>query len=195
MIRMRSVPTRNLILLAAVPVAALLLTLISGVPSLHAGSEGRTAAPASPPPAGKAQAKDAAAREKVLAEIREFEERFNKAYEANDMKAYWDCFSDDMTQYWQEGRLDLAEYRTFWEKELAEGARMLEVRTADMLIHVDPSLDSAVVAYRIFTKMRRADGSIAESWNQETDVLFKTNGRWKVVHMHYSDAPPAKTGA
>jgi ketosteroid isomerase-like protein len=159
--------------------------------ALAALAAGAAPAPA-PRPAG---AKDAAALEKVLAEIRQFEERFNKAYEANDMKTYWDFYSEDMTQYWQEGRLDLPEYRAFWEKELAAGNRMLEVRTADMVIHVGPSLDSAVAAYRIFTKMRRPDGSINESWNLETDVLFKRDGRWKVAHMHYSDAPAAKTGS
>jgi ketosteroid isomerase-like protein len=151
-------------------------------------------APAAGPAAAPPAAKSATARDRVVAEIIEFEDRFNKAYEANDMKTYWGFYADDMTQYWQEGRLDLADYRKFWEKELAEGIRMLEVRTADMVIHVGPALDSAVAAYRIFTKMRRADGSVAESWNQETDVLFKRDGRWQVVHMHYSDAPPAKTG-
>lgn len=175
--------------LAPFAAAALLLTL-AAAPAPPVPAEGPAKA-APPAPA----AKGPAALEKALAEIREFEERFNKAYEANDLKAYWDCFADDMTQYWQEGRLDLAEYRAFWEKELAAGNRMLEVRTADMVIQVGPSLDSAVAAYRIFTRMRRPDGSISESWNQETDVLFRKNGRWKVVHMHYSDAPPAKSAS
>ena len=194
MVRTRFPFTRRPFAHAGLAAAALLALAAAGaVPSLLADAAGE-AAPAAPAGA-PAASKDAAAREKVLAEIRRFEERFNKAYEANDMKAYWDFYSEDMTQYWQEGRLDLPEYRAFWEKELAAGNRMLEVRTADMLIHLGPSLDSAVAAYRIFTKMRRPDGSISESWNMETDVLFKRDGRWKVVHMHYSDAPPAKSGS
>ncbi|MGH9750106.1 MAG: YybH family protein [Candidatus Polarisedimenticolia bacterium] len=165
---------------------AMLLALLEPARGAAAGAP---AAPKKPGPA------DASAIERAVAEIRAFEERFNAAYGANDLKAYWDCFDPGMTQYWQEGRLDLAEYRVFWEKELASGARMVEVKTAGMVIHVAPSLDAAVAAYAIFTRMRRADGSISESWNQETDVLFKRDGRWRVAHMHYSDAPPAKTGA
>jgi len=38
--------------------------------------------------------------------------------------------------------------------------------------------------------MRRPDGSLSASWHQETDVLFKRNGRWRVVHLHDFPAPP-----
>jgi ketosteroid isomerase-like protein len=200
MFPMRSLPNRRAsrrrAVLPALAAAAALPALLAGaaLPEASAPASGRQDPTPAAPAGGPAAAKDAA-RDRVVAEIREFEDRFNRAYEANDMKTYWGFYSDDMTQYWQEGRLDLPEYRKFWEKELADGARMLEVRTADMVIHVGPSLDTAVAAYRIFTKMRRPDGSVAESWNQETDVLFKRDGRWRVVHMHYSDAPPAKTGS
>ncbi|PYT34144.1 MAG: hypothetical protein DMF52_13645 [Acidobacteria bacterium] len=37
--------------------------------------------------------------------------------------------------------------------------------------------------------MRQPDGSLSASWHQETDVLFKRNGRWRVVHLHDSPAP------
>jgi len=143
-------------------------------------------AAASPQPAASA------AKDKTLAEIRDFEERFNKTYESNDVKAYLDFFTDDMTQVWQEGRMDMPEYRKFWPAEIDKGRRVLEVRTADMAIHTGPSNDSAVASYRIFVKERLVDGSISESWNQETDVIHKIDGRWKVVHMHYSDAPSTK---
>lgn len=133
----------------------------------------------------------APSEEAALKEIRDFEERFNKAYESNDLQAYFEFYSDDMTQFWQKGRLDLPDYRVLWGKEIGAGGRMLEVKTEEMVIHVGPSKDSAVAAYRIFTRMKQADGTLAESWNQETDVLFKKDGRWKVVHTHYSDAPKA----
>lgn len=146
-------------------------------------------AAASPRPAASG------AHEKALAEVRDFEVRFNKAYESNDVKAYFDFFTDDMTQFWQEGRMDMPEYRPFWTGEIGKGRRVLEVRTADMAIHVAPSNDAAVAGYRIFVKERLADGSVTESWNQETDVMFKIDGRWKVAHMHYSDAPATKDAA
>lgn len=47
------------------------------------------------------------AREKALAEVRGFTDRFNEAYESNDLKVYWEFYADDMTQYWEEGRLGI----------------------------------------------------------------------------------------
>lgn len=130
--------------------------------------------------------------EKALAEVKEFTDRFNVVYESNDLKAYWEFYADDMTQYWEEGRLDIADYKKYWEKQIAAGTKILEVKTAEPAFHLAPSNDAAVAAYRIYTKMRRPDGTIEASWHQETDVLFKRNGRWQVVHLHDSPAPADK---
>ena len=136
-----------------------------------------------------AGAASAGPREKALAEVKDFTDRFNKVYESNDLKAYWAFYADDMTQYWEEGRLDIADYVKYWEKQIADGTKILEVKTAEPAFHVSPLNDAAVAAYRIYTKMRRPDGSITASWHQESDVLFKRNGRWQVVHLHDSPAP------
>ncbi len=133
------------------------------------------------------------ASEKAVAEIKEFEERFNKAYEANDLRGYFDFYTSDMTQFYQQGRLDLPDYRKLWEKEVADGGGMEKVTIADMAIQIGPSLDAAVAAYRIFTRQRHPGGAATDTWNQETDVLFKRDGRWKVAHVHYSDAPKGKS--
>ena len=127
--------------------------------------------------------------ETALSDVKDFTDRFNKVYEANDWKAYWGFYADDMTQYWEEGRLDIADYVKYWEKQIADGTKILEVKTAEPAFHVSPLNDAAVAAYRIYTKMRRPDGSIVASWHQESDVLFKRNGRWQVVHLHDSPAP------
>ncbi len=131
-------------------------------------------------------------RDQALAEVKEFTERFNKVYESNDLKAYWEFYADDMTQYWEEGRLDIADYKTYWEKQLAAGTKTLEVRWAEPAFHISPAGDAAVAAYRIYTKMRQSDGKVTASWHQETDVLFKRDGRWQVVHLHDSPAPEKK---
>ena len=34
----------------------------------------------------------------TLAEVKDFTDRFNTVYEANDWKAYWGFYADDMTQ-------------------------------------------------------------------------------------------------
>jgi ketosteroid isomerase-like protein len=131
-------------------------------------------------------------RDKALAEVKDFTDRFNRAYEANDMKAYWPFYADDMSQYWEEGRLDIEDYKKYWAKQLADGTKILEVKTEDPVFHISPGNDAAVAAYRIYTKMLRPDGTTTASWHQETDVLFKRNGRWQVVHLHDSPAPAEK---
>lgn len=131
-------------------------------------------------------------RDKALAEVKDFTDRFNRAYEANDMKAYWPFYADDMSQYWEEGRLDIEDYKKYWAKQLADGTKILEVKTEDPVFHISPGNDAAVAAYRIYTKMLRPDGTTTASWHQETDVLFKRNGRWQVVHLHDSPAPVGK---
>ena len=132
------------------------------------------------------------AREKALAEVRAFTDRFNESYGSNDLKAYWGFYADDMTQYWEEGRLDIQDYKKYWEKQLADGTRIVEVKTADPVFHISQENDAAVAAYRIYTKMQRPDGTTTAGWHQETDVLFKRNGRWQVVHLHDSPAPAEK---
>ncbi|HKN48419.1 MAG TPA: nuclear transport factor 2 family protein [Candidatus Polarisedimenticolia bacterium] len=140
-------------------------------------------------PAARSIVDKEGAREKAVAEIKDFEARFNKAYETNDLRGYFDFYTSDMTQFYQKGRLDLPDYKRLWEKEVSDGGGMEEVKIADMTIQVGPSLDAAVAAYRIFTRQRHPGGAPTDTWNQETDVLFKRAGRWKVAHVHYSDAP------
>ncbi len=166
--------------------AALLLGGLAAATAIFVVSREASGAAA---PAGRPAQAQATTRDKVAAELRDFEDRFNKAYESNDLKAYFDFYTSDMTQFYQQGRLDLPDYRALWEKEIANGGGMEEVKIADLTIQVGPSLDAAVAAYRIYTKQRHPGGPPTESWNQETDVLFKRGGVWKVAHVHYSDAP------
>lgn len=135
-----------------------------------------------------------ASKDETAAEVRAFVERFNQAYESNDLAAYWQFYAPEMTQFYPQGRLDLPDYRAYWEKHVAEGNRLKEVKIEDLVIHVGPSNDSAAVHYRIFVRTHHPDGSEAQERAQESDVLFRRDGRWQVVHMHYSMAP-AQGGA
>jgi len=148
------------------------------------------AAACSPPAPAGSQA-PAVSREQALAEIRAFVESFNATYAANDLDTYWTYYAPEMTQFYEQGRLDLPDYKTYWTRFIADGNRMVEVRLEDLVIHLGPSNDAAVAHYRIFTRASHPDGSIAEEWSQESDVLFHRDGRWQVVHMHYSPAPKA----
>lgn len=121
-------------------------------------------------------------------EIRDFEQRANAAYEANDLQKYFSFYADDFTQYLPEGRTNLPAYKKEWTEYIGEGNRIEKVTLSDMHIQIGPSGDTAVASYILHVRTRLKDGKITEEDNQESDVLFKRNGEWKVVFLHYSAA-------
>lgn len=131
----------------------------------------------------------AAAQADVEKEVRDAETRFNAAYAANDMKAYWEFYDEGVTQWWPEGRVTLPAYKQQWTKLLADGGKVLENTLSDMVVQVSPSGDAAVASYALRVVTRQPDGSVTKERAQETDVWFKRNGRWRVVHLNYQPRP------
>jgi len=122
-------------------------------------------------------------------EIKDFEQRANAAYEANDLAKYFSFYAADFSQFLPEGRTDLAQYRKDWTAYIGEGNRVQKVEISDMHIQVGPSKDTAVASYILHVRTKLKDGKATDEDNQESDVLFKRNGQWKVVFLHYSSAP------
>ena len=122
-------------------------------------------------------------------EIKDFEQRANAAYEANDLAKYFSFYAADFSQFLPEGRTDLAQYRKDWTAYIGEGNRVQKVEISDMHIQAGPSKDTAVASYILHVRTKLKDGKITDEDNQESDVLFKRNGEWKVVFLHYSSAP------
>jgi len=122
-------------------------------------------------------------------EIRDFERRANAAYEANDLAKYFSFYAADFSQFLPEGRTDLPKYQKDWTAYIGEGNRVEKVEISDMHIQVGPNKDTAVASYILHVRTKLKDGKIAAEDNQESDVMFKRNGEWKVVFLHYSSAP------
>jgi ketosteroid isomerase-like protein len=122
-------------------------------------------------------------------EIRDFERRANAAYEANDLAKYFSFYAADFSQFLPEGRTDLPKYQKDWTAYIGEGNRVEKVEISDMHIQVGPNKDTAVASYILHVRTKLKDGKIADEDNQESDVMFKRNGEWKVVFLHYSSAP------
>ena len=125
----------------------------------------------------------------VEEEIKDFEQKANAAYEANDLPKYFSFYAGDFSQFLPEGRSDIAAYRNEWGEYIGEGNRVQKVGISDMHIQVGPSNDTAVASYLLHVRTKLKDGKITDEDNQESDVLFKRNGEWKVVFLHYSAAP------
>jgi ketosteroid isomerase-like protein len=121
--------------------------------------------------------------------VREFEQRANAAYEANDLPKYFSFYATDFSQFLPEGRSNLAAYKKQWTEYIGEGNRVQKVDLSDMHIQIGPNKDTAVASYVLRVRTKLKDGKITDEDNQESDVLFKRNGEWRVVFLHYSAAP------
>jgi ketosteroid isomerase-like protein len=122
-------------------------------------------------------------------EIREIERQANAAYEANDLPKYFSFYAVDFSQFLPEGRSDLEGYRKDWTRYIGEGNRVQKVEISDLQVQVGPSKDTAVASYIFHVRTKLMDGKITDETNQESDVLFKRNGEWRIVFLHYSAAP------
>jgi ketosteroid isomerase-like protein len=125
-------------------------------------------------------------------EVRALEQKVNADYEANDLPKYFSYYAADFTQYLPEGRSDLPAYKKEWTEYIGSGNRIVKVEISDMHIQVGPSGDTAVASYMLHVRTHLKDGKITDEDNQESDVLFKRNGEWKIVFLHYSPAPQKK---
>jgi ketosteroid isomerase-like protein len=126
---------------------------------------------------------------KAEAEIRDAEQRFNAAYLANDMAAYWPFYDASVTMWLGDEPSTLAAYKEQWTKLLKDGGKVLENTLNDIAVRVGPSGDSAVASYTVHVVTRQPDGSVTKERARETDVWFKQGGAWKVVHLHYAPKP------
>ena len=122
-------------------------------------------------------------------EVRDLEQQANAAYQANDLPRYFSFYAPDFSQFLPEGRSDLAAYKKEWTAYVGEGNRVQKVEISDLHIQVGPNQDTAVASYLLHVQTKLKDGKISDEDNQESDVLFKRNGHWKIVFLHYSAAP------
>lgn len=139
--------------------------------------------------ASPARAQGPAAAE---AEVRKVIADYNAAYEKNDLDTYFKAFAPDLTQWFPSGRVDLPTYRADWTKTIQSGAKNEKVEVRDLRVQVSPLADAAIATYILRVTFRSAKGVVSTEDNQETDVLFKRNGAWTIVHVNYAPARAPK---
>jgi ketosteroid isomerase-like protein len=125
-------------------------------------------------------------------EVRAFIDTYNAAYGGNDLDAYFRSFAPDLTQWFPSGRVDLPSYQASWRKYIGAGNRLQGVEVRDLQVQIGPSADTAVATYILRVTERSVKGEVTTEDNQETDVLFKRNGQWTIVHVNYAPAPKPK---
>ena len=127
-----------------------------------------------------------AQQSEVERQIQNLEEKMNAAYAANDLPAYFSYYSSDFTQWLPEGRTDLPQYEKMWTAFIHSGGKVQLAEPLDMHLQVNPSGDTVVASYLLHVKTQSPNGKVSDENYHESDVWFKRNGEWKVVHLHYS---------
>ena len=125
-------------------------------------------------------------------EIFDLENKMNAIYAANDLPKYFEYYAPDFTQWLPEGRTDLPQYRREWTAFIQGGGRIESNEISDMHVQIGPAGDTAIASYLAQVKTRSEKGKVSNETFHETDVWFKRDGIWKIVHLHYSPAPEKK---
>lgn len=125
-------------------------------------------------------------------EILDLEAKMNAAYAANDLPTYFAYYADDFTQWLPEGRTDLPQYKKEWTEFIRSGGKIESDQISDMHVQVGPARDTVVASYLLHVRTRSPKGQVSDEDFQESDVWFKRDGVWKVVHLHYSPASKKK---
>jgi uncharacterized protein (TIGR02246 family) len=111
---------------------------------------------------------------------------FNEAYARNDLEEYFSYYADDVTQWFESGRAGLADYKKSWYALIEGGGGVEKNDLSDLRVQVSPGGDAAVATYVVDVVTRGVDGARTKEQAYETDVWYKRDGRWKIVHLHYN---------
>jgi ketosteroid isomerase-like protein len=127
----------------------------------------------------------------VEREIARLEARFNAAYLANDLPAYFAYYADDLLAVFPDGRTTKAAYRKEWQAYIDAGNRLTGNTLEDLVVRASPAGDEATAVYRVAVETRLASGKTTLERFDETDVWQRRAGRWRVSYVHYSAVPVA----
>jgi len=127
-----------------------------------------------------------AAQPTTAGEIEKLVVAFNQAYERNDLERYFSYYADDVTQWFESGRAGLPDYKRSWYELIQGGGGIEKNALSDIRVQISPGGDAAVATYVVDVVTRQADGKKTKERAFETDVWYKRDGKWKIVHLHYN---------
>lgn len=121
--------------------------------------------------------------------IRALEGKVNAAYAANDLPTYFTYYAEDLRALFPEGPTTLPAYKADWIAFIKSGGAILSFKDSDMRVQVSPKGDAAVASYLAAVTTRTPGKGDVSTTYAETDVWFLRRGQWKIVEIHYSEAP------
>ncbi len=134
-------------------------------------------------------------------EIRDFLLRHLMSVQENDVQTYRDTTADELTLYewWvTPNRIDGVPFHEFMMRANAEHGTVFgavpgqkaESRLDLSNLHIQRYGDTAIASYTLLTSTALPQGVKVNAHN-ESRVMVKQDGQWKVVHVHKSPAWPA----
>lgn len=134
-------------------------------------------------------------------EIREFLMKHLLSVQENDVKTYRETSADDLTLYewWiTPNRIDGLPFHEFMMESNArrgtvfgsDAQQKAESRLDLANLHIQRYGDAAIASYTMLISTALPEGVQVRAHN-ESRVMIKQGGKWKVVHVHKSPAWPA----
>jgi ketosteroid isomerase-like protein len=134
---------------------------------------------------------------KAEQEVRDAVKQIVAAYAENDIAKYFAFYAPDMTVLRATGRWTTQGYQDRWKQVVDGGGGVASADVVDLQVQVSPSGDSAVASYQMPVKPRYPNAEAAKGQATQiiyymTDVYFRRNGQWKIVHLHWTVQPPPR---
>ncbi len=134
-------------------------------------------------------------------EIREFLMKHLLSVQENDVKTYRETSADDLTLYewWiTPNRIDGLPFHEFMMESNArrgtvfgsDAQQKAESRLDLANLHIQRYGEAAIASYTMLISTALPEGVQVRAHN-ESRVMIKQGGKWKVVHVHKSPAWPA----
>ena len=123
----------------------------------------------------------------VEAEIRATAEAFNGAYAANEVDTYFSYYADDAILYFFGAREVVADYHEEWNAMVDAGGGVEKNELSDIKVQIMPGGNVAISSYFIDYQARSPDGETSTAKAYETEVWLKTDDKWKIVSLHYTE--------
>jgi ketosteroid isomerase-like protein len=127
--------------------------------------------------------------EAIEQQVTEQVEAFNRAYEVNDMDAYFSFYQEGATMWFNTDFVAIADYQKDWIQMIEQGGGVEQNTLSDLRVTVGPNGDAAVASYRLEVVTRMPDGKRTRDNSQESDTWFKKDGEWRIAHLHYASQP------
>ena len=120
-------------------------------------------------------------------ELRQAIRRKDDAYRAGDIPGYLNAYAPDISVYFAGSLITFEEIRRLIDEQFAGGGKILDYQIADpdrILFNADG--DAATVSYPWRERFRYGDGRVTDTEYYETNVWYRRDSKWRMVHLHLS---------